>query len=342
MPITPKDIVDKVFTKSFRGYDEEEVDLFLDEVIKEMEKQMHENYTLRSKVDELTLKMGMLYASLQSQNGNMAQAQRKAQEYLDNTNIKARLIVEQAQRRARDIVAQAESEANERAAEAKAQSLKAIKDAEAESAKARTQMEREAIGLALTNTVADLRQKQMELELLNKKLERVKAELGAQPALEMEAGKPKLDFTVLDTPEESDIQPPMPLGYAIQSELGAVLEPAMIIELPSEEPVSAEEMPLTETSSAEERLLAAAIAELPSEEEPALTEESLMAEESATESDEASLISEAVEGDAHLLDEADEAALMELLPPGWDDLEALSDDELSLLMKALGIEFIEG
>ena len=32
MPITPQDIVDKVFSTKFRGYDKEEVDEFLDKI----------------------------------------------------------------------------------------------------------------------------------------------------------------------------------------------------------------------------------------------------------------------------------------------------------------------
>ena len=37
MQITPQDIVDKVFSTKFRGYDKEEVDLFLDKIYFELE-----------------------------------------------------------------------------------------------------------------------------------------------------------------------------------------------------------------------------------------------------------------------------------------------------------------
>ncbi|MBT0951827.1 DivIVA domain-containing protein [Streptococcus infantis] len=37
MSITPQDITDKEFSRTFRGYDQEEVDLFLDKIYFELE-----------------------------------------------------------------------------------------------------------------------------------------------------------------------------------------------------------------------------------------------------------------------------------------------------------------
>ena len=59
--LTPKDIVNKNFAKVLRGYDQNEVDEFLDQVIqdyetyaKETQRLQMENDRLVSKVDELT------------------------------------------------------------------------------------------------------------------------------------------------------------------------------------------------------------------------------------------------------------------------------------------------
>ncbi|MEY8662049.1 cell division regulator GpsB [Ligilactobacillus faecis] len=59
--LTPKDIVNKHFTKGLRGYDQNEVDEYLDAVIqdyetyaKEVQRLQMENDRLVSKVDELT------------------------------------------------------------------------------------------------------------------------------------------------------------------------------------------------------------------------------------------------------------------------------------------------
>lgn len=290
MPVSPKDIVDKVFTKSFRGYDEEEVDLFLDEIIKEMEKQNHESANLRAKVDELTLKLGMLYASLQNQKGNLAQAQSKAQEYLNSTNIKARLMMEQAQRKARDIVANAEQSARQRMTEAEKQARNIISDAEAESVRLQTHLERESIGLATPSSFADARKKQQELDQLTQKIQNARAELERleNEAAQSEDGEtlalPTLDFSEVDMSSLPDTMPPMPPGYT------------------------------------------AATQQLQDKPE-------LVADKAEGQAQERDAQGEALDDDAAL----DEEALLELLPPGWDNLEELSDAELNMLMKALGI-----
>ena len=43
MPITPMDIHNKEFSRSFRGYNEDEVDQFLDEIVEEFERLYKEN-----------------------------------------------------------------------------------------------------------------------------------------------------------------------------------------------------------------------------------------------------------------------------------------------------------
>ncbi|WP_414734472.1 DivIVA domain-containing protein, partial [Christensenella hongkongensis] len=43
MNITPKDILEKEFGKKFNGYDQEQVDEFLDEIIKQFESLLEEN-----------------------------------------------------------------------------------------------------------------------------------------------------------------------------------------------------------------------------------------------------------------------------------------------------------
>ncbi len=52
--LTPKDIVNKNFSRGLRGYDSNEVDEFLDQVIQDYEAYAKENDRLVSKVDELT------------------------------------------------------------------------------------------------------------------------------------------------------------------------------------------------------------------------------------------------------------------------------------------------
>ena len=51
--ITPADIQNKEFTKGFRGYDEEEVDMFLDLITLDLEKLMKENLNLKAQIATL-------------------------------------------------------------------------------------------------------------------------------------------------------------------------------------------------------------------------------------------------------------------------------------------------
>ncbi len=51
--ITPADIQNKEFTKGFRGYDEEEVDMFLDLITLDLEKLVKENLNLKAQIATL-------------------------------------------------------------------------------------------------------------------------------------------------------------------------------------------------------------------------------------------------------------------------------------------------
>lgn len=53
MPLTPYDIHDKEFKRSFRGYDVDEVNDFLDQIIKEFELLIREKQQLEQQVEEL-------------------------------------------------------------------------------------------------------------------------------------------------------------------------------------------------------------------------------------------------------------------------------------------------
>jgi cell division initiation protein len=53
MPLTPRDIHDKEFTRGFRGYNENEVNQFLDQIIKDYEMLMSVNKELYDRVQQL-------------------------------------------------------------------------------------------------------------------------------------------------------------------------------------------------------------------------------------------------------------------------------------------------
>jgi cell division initiation protein len=50
MPLTPLDIHNKEFGRSFRGYDEDQVNEFLDQIIKDYEANIRENKDLQNQL----------------------------------------------------------------------------------------------------------------------------------------------------------------------------------------------------------------------------------------------------------------------------------------------------
>lgn len=107
MRITPMDIEQQQFGRSFRGYNEEEVDNFLDRIAKDYEEILNENVKVKeenerlqsrleeySKMDE-TLRSALLNAQ-QSASNIKENVQKEAQLLIDNAKIEAEKIKQRA------------------------------------------------------------------------------------------------------------------------------------------------------------------------------------------------------------------------------------------------------
>ena len=57
MRITPMDIEQQEFSRSFRGYNEEEVDDFLDKIVKDYEELINENVRLNEEIEKIQEKL---------------------------------------------------------------------------------------------------------------------------------------------------------------------------------------------------------------------------------------------------------------------------------------------
>ncbi len=144
MPLSPLDIHNKEFAKTFRGYDEDEVNEFLDLIIKDYETLIRENKDLTSKV-----------ATLQEQLNHFST--------LEDTLSKTLLVAQEA---AEEVKTNAKAEANLIKKVAEKNANKIIEDAVAERTRVQNQilvLKREAIAFRarLTHTV------QAQLEILN-------------------------------------------------------------------------------------------------------------------------------------------------------------------------------
>lgn len=110
MALTPMDIYNKEFNKSFRGYDQEEVDMFLDQVVDEYEKLQKANIIAEEKIASLTEHLEHYRTLEGTLKETLMTAQNTAEEVLENARKKAAMIVDSAQRQARDVVEKASRE----------------------------------------------------------------------------------------------------------------------------------------------------------------------------------------------------------------------------------------
>ncbi|MGM8214397.1 DivIVA domain-containing protein [Bacillaceae bacterium W0354] len=107
MGITPLDIHNKEFTRGFRGYDEDEVNEFLDQVIKDFEKVIREKKALEDQVSDLEDKLKHFNNIEETLNRSILVAQETADEVKNNANKEAKLIIKEAEKNADRIVNEA-------------------------------------------------------------------------------------------------------------------------------------------------------------------------------------------------------------------------------------------
>lgn len=110
MKVTPLDIRRKEFKRSMRGYADEEVDIFLDEVADEFERLYQENAEMQDKLQHLEEQLAshaQLKAALEK---TLVSAQLQADQMTANARKESELIMRDAELKARDIVSESYSE----------------------------------------------------------------------------------------------------------------------------------------------------------------------------------------------------------------------------------------
>lgn len=98
MPLTPLDIHNKEFNRGFRGYDEDEVNEFLDQVIKDYELVMRDKKELEGRVSELTDRLGHFTNIEETLNKSILIAQEAAEDVKRNAEKEAKLIIKEAEK----------------------------------------------------------------------------------------------------------------------------------------------------------------------------------------------------------------------------------------------------
>ncbi|EGL82193.1 DivIVA domain containing protein [Caldalkalibacillus thermarum TA2.A1] len=107
MGLTPLDIHNKEFKRVFRGYDEDEVNEFLDLVIKEFEILIREKKELEEKVAEANEKLSHFNNIEESLSKTIIVAQETADEVKANAKKEAELIIKEAEKNADRIINEA-------------------------------------------------------------------------------------------------------------------------------------------------------------------------------------------------------------------------------------------
>jgi len=107
MPLTPLDIHNKEFSRSFRGYDEDQVNEFLDQVIKDYEALIRENKDLQTKSAALEERLSHFANIEDTLSKTIIVAQEAADEVRNNAKKEAQLTIKEAEKNADRIINEA-------------------------------------------------------------------------------------------------------------------------------------------------------------------------------------------------------------------------------------------
>jgi len=105
--LTPLDIHNKEFKRGFRGYNEEEVDQFLNEVVKDYEKLYRDNIELKETLDRVTSKLEHYQHMETTLNNTLVIAQETAEEVKLNARKECELQMKEAEIRAQKLMEEA-------------------------------------------------------------------------------------------------------------------------------------------------------------------------------------------------------------------------------------------
>lgn len=104
MPLSPLDIHNKEFSKAFRGYQEDEVNEFLDQIIKDYEILMKDKKDLEERLKQTDERVGHFTTIEGTLQKSIVIAQEAAEEVRRNSQKEAKLIVREAEKNADRIV----------------------------------------------------------------------------------------------------------------------------------------------------------------------------------------------------------------------------------------------
>lgn len=115
--LTPLDITNKDFKKSFRGYNEEDVDEFLDTVIRDYEQLYRENIEIKENLDRLNSKLEHFQHMENTLHNTLIIAQETAEEVKLNAKKTTQLMLREAEIQAQRLIDEASNKVRRMASE---------------------------------------------------------------------------------------------------------------------------------------------------------------------------------------------------------------------------------
>jgi cell division initiation protein len=128
--LTPLDIQKKEFKRSFRGYNEDEVDQFLDQLVQDYEALYLENQSLKEKLETSEAAKARYQEMEKIIKDAVIMAQKNAEDLQSNARREAEMILEEARLNAEKITGEAEEKARRVLQEAREKARHRIQEAE--------------------------------------------------------------------------------------------------------------------------------------------------------------------------------------------------------------------
>ena len=113
MALSPLDIHNKEFGRSFRGYDEDDVNEFLEQILKDYENVLDENKVLKDSLKQSKEQISHFNSIEATLHSSILTAQEAAEDVRRNSTKESQLIIKEAEKNADRIVNEALSRARE-------------------------------------------------------------------------------------------------------------------------------------------------------------------------------------------------------------------------------------
>ncbi len=107
MALTPIDIHNKEFARKLRGYNEDQVDQYLDKIVEEFERIYKENLESKEKISALVDQLSQYKTIEDTLKETLITAQKTADEVTASAQRKAELILREAEEQSRKIISMA-------------------------------------------------------------------------------------------------------------------------------------------------------------------------------------------------------------------------------------------